>query len=227
MVIKKPAPLGPRRRAVSDDMKDRRRREILGAAVRLLERQPYETITMSAVAAAAGVAKGTTYLYFPTREALFLALLAEHYDSWFDALDARCAVPAQRAEEWAGWAARELAARPLFLRLVAVLHAVLETNVPVDDVIAFKRTLVDRVGRSGAILERVLSLPPGGGARLLLWLQAVVPGLAQMAAPPAPLHAALRADPVLAGFLIDFTTELHALLATVVRGMQGEVESST
>ena len=227
MVIKTSSPLGPRRRAVSDDMKDRRRREILAAALRLLERQPYEAITMSAVAAAAGVAKGTTYLYFPTREALFLTLLGEHYHSWFDALDERSGLPAQRAEEWAGWAARELAARPLFLRLVAVLHAVLETNVPVDDVLAFKHVLAERVGRSGGALERVLGLRTGGGARLLLWLQAVVPGLAQMAAPPAPLHAALRADPALAGFLIDFTTELHALLATVVRGMQGDMESST
>ncbi|ODV21536.1 MAG: TetR family transcriptional regulator [Rhodanobacter sp. SCN 68-63] len=227
MVIKKPAPLGPRRRAVSVDMKAQRREEILAAALRLLERQPYETITMSAVAAAAGVAKGTTYLYFPTREALFLTLLGEHYQHWFDALDARCALPVRGAREWAGWAARELAARPLFLRLVAVLHAVLETNVPVAEVLAFKRALAERVERSGAALEQSLGLQGGDGARLLLWLQAVVPGLAQMAAPPAPLHAALRSDAALSGFLIDFTAELQALLATVVRGMQGATESSS
>jgi len=227
VVTKAPAAPGSRRRAVSVDMKAQRRREILAAALRLLERQPYEMITMSAVAVAAGVAKGTTYLYFPTREALFLSLLAEHYENWFDALDAYRAPSPPAADAWTVWAARELAARPLFLRLVAVLHAVLETNVPVDEVLAFKRRLAERVARSGGALERTLDLPAGCGTRLLLWLQAIVPGLAQMAAPPAPLHAALRSDPALAGFLIDFAPELQALLATVVRGMQGAVGSST
>lgn len=224
MVINSPLPLGPRRRAISGAMKERRRREILDAAVRLLESQPYAAISMSTVAAAADVAKGTTYLYFPTREALFLALLDEHYESWFDALDARLRGPAPTAAGWVEWVAGELSARPLFLRLVALLHVVLETNVPLPDALAFKRRLAARSVTSGALLERALDLAPGGGRRLLLWLQSVVPGLAQMAAPPAPLRAALSEDPALAGFLIDFRTELEALLAALVHGMQGQSE---
>jgi AcrR family transcriptional regulator len=220
MVIESLAPLGPRRRAVGDEMRDRRRREILAAALHLLARQPYETITMSAVAAAAGVAKGTLYLYFPTREALFLSLLRAHYDDWFEALDVRCLAPGQTAADWAAWAARELASRPLFLRLAAVLHAVLETNVPLDEVIAFKRALAGHVQRSGSALDVALDLPDGAGARVLLWMQAVVPGLAQMAAPAVPLAEALRADASLAGFLIDFTAELEVLLGAVLRGLQ-------
>lgn len=225
MVIKAPPVAAPRRRAVNPELKDRRRQEILAAALRLLERQPYETITMSGVASAAGVAKGTSYLYFATREALFLSLLGQHYAEWFDALDARLDGPAPDEEAWADWAARELAARPLFLRLVAVLHAVLEQNVPVPEVLAFKRQLAQRVLRSGAALERALRLPQGAGNRLLLWLQAIVPGLAQMAAPPPPVRAAVAADAGLAGFLIDFATELRALLAAVVHGLQGSTET--
>ena len=226
MVIINSPRLGPRRRAIGDDMKERRRREILDAALRLLERRSYASITMSAVATAAGVAKGTTYLYFPTREALFLALLDEHYESWFDALDTRLRVPALTPQAWAAWAARELAARPLFLRLVAVLHVVLEANVPVPDVLAFKGRLAARSATSGALIEHTLGLAPGDGRRLLLWLQGMVPGLAQMAAPPAPLREALCADPALAGFLVDFSTELEALLAALVRGMQDHTETS-
>lgn len=206
-------------------MKERRRRDLLVAALRLLERQPYETITMSAVAAAADVAKGTTYLYFPTREALFLALLAEHYEAWFDALDAYPGDGASTAEDWAGWVAAELSARPLFLRLVALLHVVLEANVPVADVLAFKRKLAARVDTTGATLDRTLALAPGQGMQLLLWLQAAVPGLAQMAAPPPALNQALRDDTALAGFLIDFSTELRALLRALIRGLQAARET--
>lgn len=225
MVSKKTCPLGRGRRAVDDAMKERRRRDLLAAALRLLERQPYETITMSAVAAAADVAKGTTYLYFPTREALFLALLAEHYEAWFDDLDARLADGVPTATSWVDAVADELAARPMFLRLAALLHVVLEANVPVADVLGFKRALLARVAATGATLDRTLALAPGQGTRLLLWLQAVAPGLAQMAAPPPALHQALHADAALAGFLIDFSTELRALLRALIRGLEAARET--
>lgn len=231
MVIKSTSAIGPRRRAVSPDLKDRRRGELLAAALRLLVAQPYESITMSGVATAAGVAKGTSYLYFPTKETLFLHLLTEHYLSWFDALDGWLQQHGQDgaddADAWAEWMAHDLAQRPLFLRLVAVLHVVLERNVPVPEVIAFKRQLAQRVASCGLALEQALSLPAATGSRLLLWLQAIVPGLAQMAAPPAPLHAALHAAPDLAGFLIEFPAELRRLLRVVVSGLRNDPEVKT
>jgi hypothetical protein len=46
-----------------------------------------------------------------------------------------------------------------------------------------------------------------------------------MAAPVAALRAAIEEDHQLAGLLIDFTTELRALLATVVHGLQGNTET--
>jgi AcrR family transcriptional regulator len=221
VVNKAPAKIGPGRRAVSADLKDRRRSEILAAALRLLSERPYAAITMSDVAAAAGVAKGTSYLYFPTREALFLQLLAEHYLGWFDAFDARLqASAASNLDGWIDGLLQDFARRPLLLQLMGVLHAVLEHNVPVAEVLAFKRQLAQRVTASGAALEQVLQLSPGAGSRLLLWLQAIVPGLAQMAAPPAPLRAALLAAPDLSGFVIDFSAELRRLLLALIAGLR-------
>lgn len=226
MVIKIPPSIGPRRRAVSADLKDRRRCDILAAALRLLSERPYATITMSDVASAAGVAKGTSYLYFPTREALFLQLLVEHYLSWFDAFDAQLQTPAASLDQWIDWLLRDLAGRPLLLQLMGVLHAVLEHNVPVAEVLAFKRQLAQRMSRSGVALEQAWQLPSGSGQRLLLWCQAIIPGLAQMAAPPAPLRAALQAAPELSDFVIDFSTELRRLLQALIRGLHTRPEQS-
>jgi AcrR family transcriptional regulator len=180
---------------------------------------------MSDVAAEAGVAKGTLYLYFPTREALFLHLLGQHYVAWFDAVDAALVGPAVPGEALVEWIVGALSARPLFLRLVAILHVVLEQNVPLAEVLAFKRDLAQRLEASGSALERALQLPAGSGRRLLLWLQAIVPGLVQMSTPAAPLRAAIEADTQLSGFVLDFTTELRALLVTVVHGLRGTTES--
>ncbi len=53
---------------------DERRREILEAATELFRDRGFETTTVQAVAAAAGMAAGTVYLYFPSKEAILTAL---------------------------------------------------------------------------------------------------------------------------------------------------------
>ena len=52
-----------------------RTREILAAARSLLEQRGPEAMTMEEIAAAAGVAKGTLYLYFQSKDDLILALI--------------------------------------------------------------------------------------------------------------------------------------------------------
>ena len=53
---------------------DERRREILEAAGNLFRERGFEATTVQAVAAVAGMAAGTVYLYFPSKEAILLAL---------------------------------------------------------------------------------------------------------------------------------------------------------
>jgi AcrR family transcriptional regulator len=54
-----------------------RREQIIGAGLACFARSGYHATTMADVAAQAGVSKGTPYLYFDTKEALFLALHEE------------------------------------------------------------------------------------------------------------------------------------------------------
>ncbi|WP_338673448.1 TetR/AcrR family transcriptional regulator [Streptomyces sp. SCSIO 30461] len=59
---------------------DVRRRQILDATAALLLEDGYEALTVSKVAARAGVAKGTVYLYFDSKQELLAALQAEMWD---------------------------------------------------------------------------------------------------------------------------------------------------
>ncbi len=54
-----------------------RTREILAAARSLLEQRGPEAMTMEEIAAAAGVAKGTVYLYFQSKDDLIQALITQ------------------------------------------------------------------------------------------------------------------------------------------------------
>src|SRR5580704_7196731 len=54
-----------------------KRERILAAGLRLFANQTYQAVTMDRVAETAGVAKGTLYLYFPSKEALYLGILSD------------------------------------------------------------------------------------------------------------------------------------------------------
>lgn len=66
-------PTRKRGRPVDDESRLRKRLEILSSAARVFAARGYPGTDMQAVADAAGVAKGTVYLYFPSKEELFLA----------------------------------------------------------------------------------------------------------------------------------------------------------
>jgi AcrR family transcriptional regulator len=59
---------------IAEQARAARREQILAAGLACFARSGYHAATMADVAAEAGVSKGTPYLYFTTKEALFLAL---------------------------------------------------------------------------------------------------------------------------------------------------------
>ena len=72
-----------RQRAVHAGDKEERHHAILDTAERLLLRSTGRGPSMAEVADAAGLAKGTIYLYFPSKKALLLALLERNVDGFF------------------------------------------------------------------------------------------------------------------------------------------------
>lgn len=90
-------------RAVSD-----KREAILAAALRLVARLGLHNTPMSAVAREAGVAAGTLYLYFPSKEAMINALyleLLEDRDRSIrpEPVEPGSATPSAREGLWAFW----------------------------------------------------------------------------------------------------------------------------
>jgi AcrR family transcriptional regulator len=72
-VIKREAGMGPK---IID--KDEKRGAIVGAAAEIFARMGYRAATMEKISHEAGIAKGTTYLYFKSKQELFLAVF-----DWF------------------------------------------------------------------------------------------------------------------------------------------------
>lgn len=217
-------------RARSENEKDLRRDQVLDAAARVFSRDDFEAVTMARVAEEAGVAKGTPYRYFATKEALFLELLTREIGDWFaelvpvadEAAVAEAAIAGSGAS-LPGFVARSLSARPLLTRLLPLLHAVLERNIDVETALRFKRRLAETMAPVAAAFERHL---PGGragdGFSFILRTHALAIGLLQMSRPSAAVKAALSSDPALAPFDLDFVQEFEAALGALIRGWPSE-----
>ncbi len=206
-------------RARKPEDKAARRETILAVAAGALRRREYAQLTMAELAEACGLAKGTLYLYFGTKEELFLATLERELAQWFDDLGAELLrVGPHTPRSFATTVARGLAGRPTLVELLPLLHTVLEHNLGEDTALGFKRMLRDKLLAGGRLVEAVLSLREGDGARLLLRAHAVVVGLRQLADPPPQIRGLLEREE-LALLRVDFEHELAETLAAMVAGM--------
>ncbi len=183
---------------------------------------------MDAVAERLGLAKGTLYRYFPTREALLLCLLDEEFESWF--IDLRSEV-SQRTpmafDDLAIIITRSICIRPSFVRLNGALSALLERNIPVGTALTFKLQLLERTSAmAGSVNAALPAISPESAVRLFIQLHAAVVGLHSCAF-PAPVVAEALQDDRLRLLRLDFETELELMVRSLVYSAAHPITTST
>jgi AcrR family transcriptional regulator len=110
-----------------------RRQKIVDAARSLLEAQPYEQIQIRDVAATAGVALGTLYRYFSSKEHLYAAVLL----AWGTGFEGRAGRgeagdgPLRRLEVRTRGALKAFERRPQFFRVLVLLLSSSDPNAKV------------------------------------------------------------------------------------------------
>ena len=208
-------------RARAPEKKTERRDAILDVAERRVQVQPYAEIPMSDIARRLGLTKGTLYLYFPTKEALFLAVMRRAFERFFAELEAALEGGRSTRDAVANALRRALQATPALRELASVLHSVLEHNVSDAEVRGFKHFLREGVTRAGSRIDARLRWPTGSGARLLVRFHVLLIGLHHVSTPSRAVARAL-ADDELALFRIDFDQHLGELLPLVMRPITEE-----
>lgn len=171
-----------RQRAVDLEGKEERRNAILDAAESLLTRAPERIANVAEVADEAGLAKGTVYLYFPSKDELLLALHERHVEGYFSALIGFLdRSPSVAIDDMLEITLAHLAASPAFLSLATRCLGGMETDVPRETALAFKARMSERLATAGSGLERHFAeLAPGEGVALLRHTYALILGLWQM-----------------------------------------------
>mgnify|MGYP006172174759 CR=1 FL=1 len=119
-----------KKRAVAPEDKTARRAAIVRAAEELSSRGA--AFSMDQLARRAGVAKGTVYLYFGTREEVLLAVHEKQSHELFDVVERSLAAAAPTGESVVRSGLRYLRSHPEFYPLAANCRGMLDTNVSTE-----------------------------------------------------------------------------------------------
>jgi AcrR family transcriptional regulator len=216
-----------RQRAIQAEDKQERYHAILDAATRLLLRDPDRVASVSEVADEAGLAKGTVYLYFPSKEELLLALHERNIDGFFRPLIARLESTAPIAiGDLFALVRDHIVAPPLFLPLASRVLGMMAQAIPEEAAAAFHERMIGRLTRAGAGVERHFpQLKPGEGLVLLRHSYALIVGLWQMyGAKGDALHCPstrMPVDTASAAFNFTYPDDLQRALDALWQGALG------
>ena len=174
----------PKRRAVTDAQKQFRREEILSGARTYFETVGYESFSMAQLAARLGIVKGTLYLYFPTKEAIILALFGRALEAWSEVVKARLTKPItddQFLQAFHDTAMKD----PILVPLLIRLQHVIEHNVSIPLLIDSKRHFQNCLGTIAERAVSALNLVESQANELIWSLGVLLSGAAQSDQGPA------------------------------------------
>lgn len=181
-------------RATDAEDKQRRRGDILDAVDRLQLARSERDTSMADVAKAAGLAKGTVYLYFDSKEAMLVAAYARKVDAFFDELIVAIEqADAFDIDELAALVRRHLTEPPAYMALAGQCMAFLDKPAAASEVAALSARIAERLSQAGSGIERRHpQLPAGEGTRLLIHGYALIVGLWHLTAAPSTDHGPVR-----------------------------------
>lgn len=200
------------KRAVSPEQKAFRREQILAAAGEMFAVQPYEAVNLTALAETVGITKPALYRYFRGKEVLFLALFEKELVRVKQAFSRL-----SQSQDLAGDIANVFGAHPLYCRLSAILHTVLERDLTYEEALAFKLSMKKEVVELSQQLAVLLGTADAGLVfdRLKQMQQALI-GAWHMTHPAGAVADVLERDD-LALFRSDFEESLAKHLRVLLQ----------
>lgn len=200
-------------RARNIEEKLRRRDEILKSAESLWNTTSYAELSMNQVAREAKLAKGTLYLYFDTKEELFLALLGEHLRDWFKVfLQQLQEFSPQTPEQVADIVVETTRDRVALRRLLVLLGTVLERNIQPESAHNFRNQLRQDV----TSVVSLLPFAPTTTVRMLMHVYALSVGWHQATEARAATDISLPNEFQRPSFETEFAVSLRASLVAVI-----------
>ena len=205
--------MAAKHRAVALADKEERRQALLDAAEALYLEHPDRMANVAEVAEAAGLGKGTVYLYFPSKEEMLLALHERHVTTFFAELMKKLDEPGPLDfDDIFPVTSAHLIRAPGYLALTSRCFGMMDREIPIEAAVAFKARIAAILAVAGAALERHFpALRAGAGISLLLHSYGLIVGLWQLLHPNERFGRAMD-HPDLRSLKRDYEKEIEQAL---------------
>jgi len=180
-------------RARSSEQKALRRHAVLETAEMYFKEVGYEAFSMAQLAKKSGVAKGTLYLYFNTREELFLTLYEQSLIRWSQIFIGSL-FKTMTSKAYAQSLYKTTQADGVFLPLLIRLEHVIEHNVSIPRLIESKRVFIHQVEAVAEVTSTALRLSTGQATEVVKTMGVLLIGATQTDQSPALDNEDLPAD---------------------------------
>ncbi|MFZ5601111.1 MAG: TetR family transcriptional regulator [Pseudomonadota bacterium] len=168
-------------RARDAEQKQQRRQTLIDAGWAIYLESDGQLPSVAQISARAGLAKGTFYIYFKTKEELFVELVAAAMDELFLKLNTYLDQPDSTLHGCIEVFINAVGREDPIIKLGPMLTGVLERNTEPAIIIGFKRRLVANLLHCGQNLARRFpGLDAHTAARTLMRSYAIVLGVAQI-----------------------------------------------
>lgn len=176
---------------------------------------------MDEVAKRAKIAKGTLYLYFPTKEDLCLRVHIADYEAWF--LDMELFLTETKnidAEGFSKWFVESMDRHIRFLKLLPIVPTILEKNASVETIKEFKLSLKAQIFKILPLLIKTFPfLNEQSGFIFLMQCHALAVGSWSHGFPSNQVREAVK-DDGLDIFVLDFKSFISTSILTLLNGIK-------
>ena len=213
-------------RARSAEQKALRRQAVLEAAETYFQEVGYEAFSMAQLGKRSGVAKGTLYLYFDTREALFLTLYEQSLMRWSHVFMDQLS-DGITSEAYATLLYRTALADGVFLPLLIRLEHVIEHNVAIPRLIESKRIFIKQVEVVAKRSTTALKLGAAQAIEVVKTMGVLLIGATQTDQSPSFANDALPTD--VQSLIASFSSEPLFIknAVRIIEGIRAEAPSNT
>ena len=208
-------------RARSSEQKALRRHAVLETAEVYFKEVGYEAFSMAELAKKSGVAKGTLYLYFNTREELFLTLYEQSLVRWSQIFIGSLS-DTMTSKTYAQSLYKTTQADGVFLPLLIRLEHVIEHNVAIPRLIESKRVFINQVEAVAAGTSTALRLSTAQATEVVKTMGVLLIGATQTDQSPALDDEDLPAD--VQHLITSFSSEPLFIknAARIIEGIRAE-----
>ena len=204
-------------RARTKEQKHFRRQQILDAAEKYFLEVGYEAFSMASLARMAGVAKGTLYLYFKTREEVFLTLYNQSLVRWSHVFINKLSSD-MTDHDYVKTLYETAMADGTFVPLLIRLELVIEHNVSIQKLIESKRIFIERVAHIAQITAPILKLDMTQSSELVQTMGVILLGATRADQAPSLKGEAIPND---VQAVIDFFSSESIFIKNACRIIEG------